>query len=223
MDRLRPNMFDEKCVMPLARNTGVIAKHIDVVRDSKVGPRALTVTLFFFNDTATTEIYTLSLHDALPIYMLKLTTLQQAFPGLVVGFSDHTQGATAAALAAALGARIFEKHFTLDHDLPGPDHWFSEDPAGLTHWVRTIREAVTMLGSPLVEPTTAELGMRVLARRSIVALRDIEPGEPLDETSIGLRRPGGGLPPAMFDKMLGLIACRAIKRGQKIALKDAKS
>lgn len=150
----------------------------------------------------------------------RLTTLQQAFPGLVVGFSDHTQGATAAALAAALGARVFEKHLTLDHDLPGPDHWFSEDPAGLTAWVSTIRQAVTMLGSPLVEPTAAELGMRILARRSIVALRDIQPGERLDESCIGLRRPGGGLPPSIFDQVLGLTAGHAIKRGQKIELKD---
>jgi len=157
------------------------------------------------------------------VNILKLTTLQQAFPGLVVGFSDHTQGATAAALAAALGARLFEKHFTLDHELPGPDHWFSEGPAGLAAWVRTIHEAVTMIGNPLVEPTPAELSMRVLARRSIVALRDIQPGERLDDGSIGLRRPGGGLPPSMFEQVLGLTACRAIKRGQQITLKDAIS
>jgi len=152
---------------------------------------------------------------------LKLITLQQAFPGLIVGFSDHTQGSIATAIATALGAKIFEKHFTLDHNLPGPDHWFSEDPDSLTEWVKTIRCATSMLGSPMVRPTESELNMRVLARRSVVALRDIEPGEHLDETNIGLRRPGGGLPPVMMDQILGLITSRVIKRGEKIKLKDA--
>jgi len=71
----------------------------------------------------------------------KLTTLHQAFPGLLLGFSDHTQGPLAAALAVARGARIFEKHFTLDQNMVGPDHWFSEEPAGLTKWISHIREA----------------------------------------------------------------------------------
>ena len=99
----------------------------------------------------------------------KLKTLQAAFPGLVTGFSDHTQGPLASSLAVAMGAVIFEKHFTLDNDLPGPDHWFSENPQSLAQWVASIREATVMLGSDLIRPTTHELQMRKIARRSLVA------------------------------------------------------
>jgi N,N'-diacetyllegionaminate synthase len=154
------------------------------------------------------------------VNITKLTTLQGAFPGLLVGFSDHTQGPLAASLAVALGARIFEKHFTLDKGLPGPDHWFSEDPAGLTEWISTIRSADAMRGSPYVRPTRAEHEMRPIARRSIVALRDVAEGERLDIANVGLRRPGDGLPPEMLDQLLGLIATRTIPRGARVSLQD---
>lgn len=153
----------------------------------------------------------------------KLTTLQQAFPGLLTGFSDHTQGALAAALAVSRGARIFEKHFTLGKDLPGPDHWFSEEPTGLAAWIENIRAADTLLGSPFVRPTKAEQEMRLIARRSVVALRDITLGEVLGSVNIGLRRPGGGLPPAMIDIISGLVATRNIKRGERLALGDMRT
>ena len=153
----------------------------------------------------------------------KLTTLQQAFLGLLVGFSDHTQGPLAAALAVARGARLFEKHFTLSHDLPGPDHWFSEEPEELAEWIATIHSADVLLGSPFVRPTTAELSMRGVARRSVVALRDISLGETLDRVNIGLRRPGDGLPPAVFDKIIGLVATRNVKRGERLSLGDMRT
>lgn len=150
----------------------------------------------------------------------KLTTLQQAFPGLLVGFSDHTQGPQAASLAVALGARVFEKHFTLDKDLPGPDHWFSDDEAGLAEWIASIRNAETLLGSPIVRPTAAEREMRKVARRSVVALRDLAEGEPLSAANVGLRRPGDGLPPEMFERLLGMTASRRIAAGARVALQD---
>ena len=111
------------------------------------------------------------------VNLRKLKTLQGAFPGLVTGFSDHTQGSLASSLAVALGAVIFEKHFTLDHDLPGPDHWFSENPAESQQWVASIRTAAVMLGNALVRPTKPELDMRKIARRSLVALTSIAKGE----------------------------------------------
>jgi len=154
------------------------------------------------------------------VNLRKLRTLAQAFPMVVTGFSDHTQGPLASSLALAMGARLFEKHFTLDHDLPGPDHWFSEDPAGAAEWIASIRKTETMMGSPVVRPTPAEREMRVLARRSIVALRDIEPGEILSPASIGLRRPGNGLPPNMFEQVLGRAAAGKIARGELIKLGD---
>lgn len=153
----------------------------------------------------------------------KLTTLSQAFPGLQVGFSDHTQGALAAALAVSRGARIFEKHFTLDKTMPGPDHWFSEDPLGLAKWIEHIHSASVMLGSPILRPTAAEQEMRLLARRSVVALHDISENTLLSNANIGLRRPGGGLSPDMIGNVFGLTAARAIKKGQHVSLGDLKA
>jgi sialic acid synthase SpsE len=107
------------------------------------------------------------------VNLLRLTTLRGAFPDLTLGFSDHTQGPLASSVAVAFGACVFEKHFTLDHDLPGPDHWFSETPQTLAEWVRSIHQAHAMLGSPVVRPTIPERGLREIARRSVVAVRDI--------------------------------------------------
>ncbi|MDR9507298.1 N-acetylneuraminate synthase family protein [Brevibacillus agri] len=154
------------------------------------------------------------------VNLLKLKTLANAFPMVPVGFSDHTQGALASSLAVAFGASFFEKHFTLDRDLPGPDHWFSEDPSSLKEWVNAIRTAHTMLGSPIVKPTTEEYEMRTLARRSIVALADIEMGEKLDVNNIGLRRPGNGLAPSLFEEVVNKQANRSIKKGELIRLGD---
>jgi N-acetylneuraminate synthase/N,N'-diacetyllegionaminate synthase len=153
----------------------------------------------------------------------KLNTFQHAFPGLLVGFSDHTQGSLASSLAVSFGARIFEKHFTLSKDLPGPDHWFSEEPEGLADWVAHIRTSDILLGSPLIKPTKAEQEMRLIARRSVVALLDIRFGDTLDHENIGLRRPGGGLPPDMIRDVMGLTATRDIKKGERLTLGDMKA
>ncbi len=154
------------------------------------------------------------------VNLLKLTTLAQAFRSVVMGFSDHTQGPLASSLAVAMGAKVFEKHFTLSHDLPGPDHWFSEDPEGAKEWIDSIRNAHVMLGSAQVRPTEAERAMRKLARRSIVALADIGPGEILNAENIGLRRPGTGLAPALFDQVLGRTCAVKIEKGSTLKLGD---
>lgn len=150
----------------------------------------------------------------------KLTTLQQAFPGLLVGFSDHTQGPLAAALSVARGARIFEKHFTLGHDLPGPDHWFSEEPEGLAEWIATIRSADVLLGSPFVRPTKAELANKREFQRVIVAATAIKAGEQLTETNLTMRRVVGGLgfPPSMYWRLLGRTAWRDFAKFSAIEL-----
>lgn len=154
------------------------------------------------------------------VNLLKLATLRAAFPMAVLGFSDHTQGALASSLAAALGAAVFEKHFTLSHDLPGPDHWFSEDPISLTEWVNAIRTAHVMLGSPIVRPTAAEQDMRKIARRSVVALRDIAKGEVFTSANVALRRPGSGLPPEMFELVLGGMATCDLCAGEPVKFGD---
>lgn len=138
----------------------------------------------------------------------KIATLRNAFPGLVVGFSDHTQGPLAASIARAFGAAIFEKHFTLGHDFPGPDHWFSEEPAGLTEWVDHIHLAGRIVGSPYVRPTAKERENKREFQRVIVAARDIRAGEVFSESNLAMRRVAGGkgLPPSLYWRILGRTA-----------------
>jgi N-acetylneuraminate synthase/N,N'-diacetyllegionaminate synthase len=157
---------------------------------------------------------------ATDVNIRRVKTLRGAFPGLVVGFSDHSIGDGAAIMATALEAQIFEKHFTLSHEMEGPDHWFSLNPTELNSWVASIRGAHQMLGSGLVLPTEEELKMRVLARRSVVALRDISPNEKLSEDNIGLRRPGSGLPPELLPLLCGKKANKALNRGSIIDWSD---
>jgi N,N'-diacetyllegionaminate synthase len=157
---------------------------------------------------------------AVDVNLNKLTTLQAAFPMIPIGFSDHTVGPMASSLACALGACVFEKHFTLGNDLPGPDHWFSESPQGLQSWIESIRTAHAMLGSSILRPTKAELEMRKVVRRSIVAIRDIERGERFSLSNIALRRPGTGLPPELLDAFLGEVAAEKVQAGDHLTFGD---
>lgn len=153
----------------------------------------------------------------------KLLSMSKRFGDVVLGFSDHTQGCTGAIVAAAFGARVFEKHFTLDHNLPGPDHWFASEPDELKAWAAGIREACKMVGSEKLNPTEEERKMRNLARRSIVALRDIAQGEKLTDENIGLRRPGTGMSPALLPEVLGSTASRQIAAEALICPQDFTS
>jgi len=146
----------------------------------------------------------------------RVSTLRAAFPNLLVGFSDHTQGNEAAIMATALGAKIFEKHFTMSHDAEGPDHWFSLNPSELNSWVKSIREAHIMLGNGIITPTQQELKMREIARRSIVALSDIDPGETLSSANVGLRRPGTGLAPEFLPIVQKRSSNKFISKGETI-------
>lgn len=154
------------------------------------------------------------------VNILKLTTLKNKYPNLTIGLSDHTQGSIAAIMALASGATIFEKHFTLDHDLPGPDHWFSETPETLSKWVTDIRTAYKMLGNAELKPTAHELSIRNEYHRSITTSRDIEEGEVFSEENLCMRRPGSGLPGSMWDTIIGKKAKRAIKAYVQPAKED---
>ena len=99
--------------------------------------------------------------------------------------SDHSPGSLIALSSVVLGAKMIEKHFTIDHNLPGPDHWFSEDPKSLKNWVSSIRVAYELLGSGELEPTKHELKMRILARRSLVSLKNIKKGDLLGWFNLG--------------------------------------
>lgn len=120
-----------------------------------------------------------------------------------VGYSDHTTGITVPIAAAAMGARVIEKHFTLDKNMEGPDHRASLDPAELRAMVRAIREVDRALGWPIKRVADSEAGNITVARKSIVAARPIRKGELLTEDNITVKRPGGGISPMEWDKVLG--------------------
>lgn len=152
----------------------------------------------------------------------KLKTLQDKYPNLVVGLSDHTKGSTAAVMAVASGASIFEKHFTLDHNLPGPDHWFSETPESLEEWIENVREAYTMLGSSELKPTETEMKNRVEYHRSITTACDIHEGELFTEDNLCMRRPGDGLPASKWDEIVGSHATKNIEKNVQLKVGDYK-
>ena len=136
-----------------------------------------------------------------------MTTMAAAF-GLPVGYSDHTEGITVAAAAVALGARVIEKHFTLDRNLPGPDHRASLEPGGLGAMVAAIREVELSLGRAEKGPTSAELKNMAVARKSLVAACAIRRGEPFTPQNLTAKRPGSGVSAMRYDEWLGRLAGR---------------
>lgn len=150
----------------------------------------------------------------------KLLTISEKFPEVVPGLSDHTQGSTAAVVATAYGARVFEKHFTLDHNLSGPDHWFSADPVELKQWADGIRTAHIMLGDSELKPTEAEEKQRFVMHRSITAAAEIKAGDILTSENLILLRPGDGIGAIHWEKFFRRKAKRDISKGEKLTWED---
>lgn len=144
-----------------------------------------------------------------------MATMAQAF-GLKVGFSDHTRGIAVAIAAAALGAEVIEKHFTLDRTLPGPDHKASLEPDELAMLVAGVRDAFAALGDGVKVASPSEGKNRTVVRKSVVALAAIPAGTPFTTENIGVKRPGGGLSPMAFWSLLGGAAGRDYLPGDQI-------
>lgn len=151
------------------------------------------------------------------INVSRVTTLKNAFPGLRVGFSDHTESNISSIMASALGAEVFEKHFTLDKGSSGPDHRFSLNPAELKSWVSDLRNSLIAKGTGVFYPTTQEQKMKELARRSVVANTDIYPNEILTTDNLALKRPGTGIPPKFIDSIIGKKTKYHIKKDSQIS------
>lgn len=147
-----------------------------------------------------------------------MQTLRQAF-GCKVGYSDHTRGIEVPIAAVALGATVIEKHFTLDRNMPGPDHKASLEPDELAQMVTAIRHTEEALGSSLKRVSPSEAKNIVVARKSIVAARPIRRGEVFTPDNITVKRPGNGLPPMLWDTVIGLTAPRDFQYDENITLK----
>ena len=154
--------------------------------------------------------------DPIDVNISRIISLKNKFPKVIIGFSDHTQGSLASSLATALGARCFEKHFTINKSDHGPDHWFSEDSKSLKNLVNQIKASFRMLGNSKLFPTPKELSMKKIARKSIVASNDIPKGDKITENNITFKRPGNGLSPEKIKKIIGKKVKKIIKKNTLI-------
>jgi N,N'-diacetyllegionaminate synthase len=139
---------------------------------------------------------------AAEVNLRAMTTMAEAL-NLPVGYSDHTLGINAAIAAAARGATVIEKHFTMDRSLPGPDHAASLTPEELGRMVEAVREIDLLLGSPVKAPTESELAVRAVARRSVTATRDLAAGATVAADDVDLLRPALGIPPRGLGEVIG--------------------
>lgn len=154
--------------------------------------------------------------------LLAIRTLHEEFGG-IVGYSDHTLGITAATLAVALGARIVEKHFTLDKNLSDfRDHQLSADPTDFKALVDNIEEVRKLLGDGSLNPRDSERQVMDQVRRSIVAGQDLEKGTRITLDHISWVRPGGGLAPGSEDQVVGRELLKSLVKGQFIKVEDCR-
>ncbi len=153
--------------------------------------------------------------EAEEVNLKKIPLIRDSFD-VKVGFSDHTIGSAAAIGAVCLGATVIEKHFTLSHDLSGPDHWFSIDADELKKYIQDIRFIEKAIGSSVLVPTEKEEKMRKIARRSIVAKEKINIGERFTNDNLEFKRPGIGISPRFKKYIVNRIASKKYNKGDLI-------
>lgn len=147
------------------------------------------------------------------IHLRAMQTLARKFK-LPVGYSDHSIGFLAPVIAVSLGAYVIEKHFTLDKNMPGPDHKASLEPGELKEMVRLIRGTEKALGQNVKKPTLSEKKIMALVRKSLTAAIDIPRGVIIREYMLSIRRPGNGISPKDIDRVVGKRARVSIKKNE---------
>ena len=188
--------------MPIILSTGMsnmpeIASAIQALEDAGT-PRSKVTVLHC------TTAYPTPMSD---VNLRAMQTIKTTL-GVAVGYSDHTSGFEIAIAAVGLGATVIEKHFTLDRNLPGPDHQASLEPAELKAMVAAIRNIETALGDGVKNSTASEAKNILVARKSLVASRDILLGEEFSAENLTAKRPGTGISPMRWDEIIGLKAIR---------------
>jgi N,N'-diacetyllegionaminate synthase len=175
----------------------------------KAGTDKRNITVLHCNTEYPTPYGDVNLHAML--------TIKDTF-GVKIGYSDHTNGIEVAIAAVALGAEIIEKHFTLDRNMVGPDHKASLEPKELQAMVKSIRNIEKSLGNGIKTPSPSEKKNIVIARKSIMANRDIKIGEVFSDDNLIAKRPGGGISPMMWDEVIGKIAKKNFYKDSLIQL-----
>jgi N,N'-diacetyllegionaminate synthase len=139
--------------------------------------------------------------------------------GVNIGYSDHTLGIEVPIAAVALGAKVIEKHFTLDRNMEGPDHKASLEPLELKAMISAIRNIEkAMAGNGIKIASNSESKNKAIARKSIVAAIDIQEGEVFTEENLTVKRPGTGISPMMWDEVIGKIAKKSFLEDELIEL-----
>tara|TARA_B100000315_G_C14227648_1_gene429428 strand:- start:146 stop:610 length:465 start_codon:yes stop_codon:yes gene_type:complete len=138
--------------------------------------------------------------------------------GVNVGYSDHTLGIVIPIAAVAMGATVIEKHFTLDRTLPGPDHAASLEPHELKEMVNAIRNIEKAMGDGIKKPSPSEKKNIKIARKSIVASKQVKKGEILTEINLSVLRPNEGISPMKWDQITGSVAKKNYKKNDLIVL-----
>ena len=151
------------------------------------------------------------------VNLLAINTLKQAFK-ISVGYSDHTEGIIIPIAATAIGAKIIEKHLTIDKNLPGPDHKASLDPEEFSEMVKAIRIIEKGLGDGIKKTSESEKKHMLIARKSIVAIKNIKKGECFSEKNISLKRPGNGLSPSLWNFLIGKESTQSYNKDDQIKL-----
>ena len=188
-------------------NLGEIEAAIDALEAAGT-PRAMLTVLH-----CTTEYPT----PMAEVNLRAMLSIHAAF-GVAVGYSDHTQGIEVAIAAVAMGATVIEKHFTLDRNLPGPDHKASLEPAELNALVAAIRNIEVALGDGIKRLTTSEARNRPVVRKSLVASRAIKSGALFTAENITAKRPATGISPMRWDEVIGKTALRDFGPDELIVL-----
>ena len=150
------------------------------------------------------------------VNLAAMLTIEKAFPGITVGYSDHTLGIEIPVAAVAMGAKVIEKHFTLDNTMEGPDHKASLEPQELSDMVTSIRNIEKALGSGWKVPTKTEQANRNVVRKSIVAGQEISAGQLITPDMLEIKRPGNGIPPTRWDEVIGSVAKKDYQIGELI-------
>jgi N-acetylneuraminate synthase/sialic acid synthase len=152
-----------------------------------------------------------------------ITSLRKRFPELVIGLSDHQNGIAMAVVAYMLGARVIEKHFTLNHAWKGTDHAFSLMPEGMRRLVRDLHRVPAALGDGVKRPLDCEQPALVKMGKKLVAARDLEAGHVLTAEDVAIKSPAdGGLPPYELDRLLGRPLRRPLRLEETIFLEDVE-
>jgi len=200
--------------LPIWLSTGVLCT-LDEVKEAVEAIRSeKNESIYLF--------HTVSLYPTHPkdCNLLALKTLQETFPDIPVGLSDHSQGTLASICAAAMGAKMIERHFTYDKNATGPDHLLSSDYDEMKHIVDSIRTFEIMKGTGIKAPVGFEVTNRINNRKSIVAIKNIKTGDLFTEDNIDIKRPGSGIEPKRFYEIMGKAAKNDIESDELIKEKD---